>query len=127
MVDRERAKLAVYIAGPISTGQDPLTINLHNPVVVQRLQNAIEFADRLRFRGLYPYVPHLTIGWNHYLPRSQEYWMELDLFWLSKCNALFRMPGESSGADQEVTEAEALAIPIFHNERSLYAWADSLS
>jgi len=53
--------------------------------------------------------------------------MDLDFFWLSRCDALLRLPGDSNGADQEVVEAERLSMPIFWNERTLYEWAASVS
>ena len=120
-------RLAIYIAGPISTEIGDRPINLHHPLVVQRLDHALGVAESLITHGLWPYIPHLTIAWNHYHPHTQGYWMRLDIFWLSRCNALLRLPGASKGADQEVEEAERLTMPIFYNERSLYAWASKMS
>ncbi len=123
----EKPELSVYIAGPVSHGQPQSQIDLSNPVVVERLEKALSVGSSIISHGLWPYIPHLTIAWNHYQPHAQEYWLELDRFWLSRCDALLRLPGDSDGADAEVAEAERLALPIFHNERTLYEWAASVS
>ena len=46
--------------------------------------------------------------------REFKKWIELDFVWLAHCNVLFRLPGESTGADMEVAEAKRLGIPIVY-------------
>jgi hypothetical protein len=92
----------VYIAGPYTKGD-----------VAQHVRNAVEAADKLLKAGHLPYVPHLTHFWHLLFPGPYEQWMALDLGWLSTCQALVRLPGESKGADIEVAEARRLGIPVF--------------
>ena len=39
-------------------------------------------------------------------------WMPDFLLWLASCDELVRLPGESAGADREVSEARRLGIPV---------------
>ena len=50
----------------------------------------------------------------------------MDLAWIERCDALLRMPGESSGADREVEHARAHSVPVFHSRGALYQWARNL-
>jgi ABC-type sugar transport system substrate-binding protein len=43
---------------------------------------------------------------------------------LDGCDALLRMPGESSGADAEIAHANANGIPVLFDESSLAEWVN---
>jgi len=89
------AKPHVYIAGPYSTGD-----------VGQNIHNAIKVADRIVEMGGIPFIPHtMTHLWHIVLPHEYEFWIEYDLAWLAKCDVLYRLPGESPGADREMAFA----------------------
>lgn len=105
-------KTFVYVAGPY-TKPDP-AINTRNAVLV---------ADELRENGLIPFVPHLTHLWHLISPADYEVWLKYDFEWIGKCDALLRMPGESSGADREIGVATALNIPVFYSVKELLEWA----
>ncbi len=92
----------VYVAGPYTKGD-----------VAVNVRNAIAAANELLDAGFYPYLPHLTHFWHLVCPREYEDWMRLDLEFLPQCEALLRLPGESSGADREVDHAMTLGIPVF--------------
>ena len=49
------------------------------------------------------------------LPRgtSHDDWIGVDLPWVSVADVLVRLSGESAGADEEVTQAVLLGIPVF--------------
>lgn len=96
----------IYVAGPY-TKPDP----------VVNTRKAIEAANELFDLGYAPYVPHLTLFWHFAFPRPYEDWMRLDFQWVKQCDALLRLPGESSGADREVIVAQEAGIPVF---RSIY-------
>lgn len=51
-----------------------------------------------------------------------QYYINEDLRWLRRCDALYRIPGESGGADIEVAEAERLGIPVFRDLTALATW-----
>ena len=92
----------VYIAGPY-TRPDPCV----------NTNRAMAAWDLLWGLGFAPFCPH----WSHYqhthIPRPYEDWLAYDLEWLRTCDAVLRLPGESSGADKEVAEAVRLGIPVF--------------
>jgi hypothetical protein len=128
----ERRRLRVYVAGPISKGD-----------VFDNIVRAIKWGRRMVHDGLAPYIPHFDafmfawgdgtglnteeIGWNSYL--------EWDLEWVAVSDAVFRVAGESKGADLECRIAEQLGIPIFYEDNGpllyddllLYAEMSSLS
>lgn len=102
----------VYIAGPY-TRPDPCA-NTHA---------AMRMWDLLYEKGYAPFCPH----WSHFqhtcMPRHYSDWLAFDLEWLRVCDAVLRLPGESSGADEEVAEAKRLGIPVFHTVEELISGA----
>ena len=112
----------IYIAGPYSS--DP----------VNNTREAVLFADALYETGLcVPFVPHLSIVWDLVTPEARpvEFWYELDLHFLERCDALIRLPGRSTGADREVTRARELKIrtyfvPSDEVTKPLLHWIDNL-
>jgi hypothetical protein len=94
----------VYIASPFTIG---------DPSVNVRRQ--IDAAEELINAGFYPYLPLLSHYQDIVFPHDYETWMRLTGVWLSVCNALLRLPGESPGADREVALALKLGIPVFYS------------
>lgn len=106
-------KPLVYIAGPF-TKPDPLE-NMHK---------ACKLATRLVQSGLItPFVPHLTGAWHLVDPQPYHFWLNMDFEIIERCDAVFRMPGESAGADRETALALSLDIPVFHDYTALMEWA----
>lgn len=100
----EIPKPLVYVAGPIYGSGTPNG----------NLRDAIKAAEMLRRAGAIPFVPHLFLQWEVISPHpSQEYWLEMDFAWLSKCHALVRLDGESPGADREVEFCRQNNIPVY--------------
>jgi Domain of unknown function (DUF4406) len=105
----------VYIAGPY-THPDP----------VENTHRTIRFATKLIDEGLVtPVVPHLTLLWHLVVPRPLEFWYEYDIATLARCDALYRLPGESHGADREVEFAREKGIPVFTDLDALHGWVTS--
>jgi hypothetical protein len=102
----------VYIAGPYTNGG-----------VVHNIQVAIDWAETIMERGFIPYIPHLTHLWDIYSPHPYDEWLEFDLHWLDKCDAVFRIVGESVGADKEVEYAKEHNIPVFDSVPELMKYA----
>lgn len=99
----------VYIAGPY-TRPDP----------VQNTHRAIQIGMGLYTSGFaYPVIPHVTLITHLVCPQPAEFWYEFDYHSLSRCDAVYRFPGESTGADAEVALAEKLDIPVFTTEYHL--------
>ncbi len=99
----------VYIAGPY-TRPDP----------VVNVRNAILAGERLYKKGLFPYVPHLSMLWHLVSPHEDiEHWYEFDLNAIDHADALLRLPGDSTGADREVAYAIKIGVPVFYMEDEL--------
>src|SRR5688572_1208750 len=96
----------VYLAGPY-TKPDP----------VVNTREAILWGAYLRDAyNVRVFVPHFTHFEHLLAPKPYEHWLKIDLDWLPLCDVLYRMPGESSGADAEVIEAEKQGIPVVYSE-----------
>ena len=105
-------QLFVYIASPYSIG-DKLT----------NVKKSLEIANILMDKGFIPYAPLLNHFQNEMFPRTETDWLEFDLRWLYKCDALLRLPGESKGADEEVRAANKVGTPIFYSIEELVKWS----
>lgn len=112
-------KPLVYIAGPITGGGAGKVLgNVHNACLV---------GQKIWDLGCAIVVPHwnamheLIIGTQPY-----EFWMELDDHMLQRCDALFRMIGESGGADREEARAKEIGIPIFYDYVALLEWKNKV-
>ena len=104
---------AVYVAGPITSG---------NPF--ENMLSALAVGQELIEAGFAPYVPHLTVYWDKLHNPGEntwETWLEIDLPWVSKADAVLRLPGESPGADREVALAYKLGIPVYSSVPNLLA------
>ena len=95
-------KAKIYIAGPYTKGD-----------VAINVRTAFETANKLADLGFAPFVPHSTHFWHMMFPRPYEFWLDLDNEFLPCCQAVLRLPGESSGADKEVSLAQTKNIPVF--------------
>lgn len=103
----------VYIAGPYT-----------NPDPVVNTRDAINIGMDLYEAGLaYPVIPHVTMFVHFLRPQTDiEFWYKYDLFALERCDAVYRFPGASSGADREVAHADSLGIPVFFDLDELHKW-----
>lgn len=94
--------MKIFVSGPYSKGD-----------VVQNVRLAIVTGNNLRALGHTPFIPHLTMFWHMLLPHEIDYWYAYDLEWLDVCDAVFRIEGESRGADAEVARARELGKPVY--------------
>lgn len=121
----------IFISGPISKGD-----------IFENIKQAEVAFEKLAKAGLAPFCPHwacygknvfektmiddgdgcmgeqrvrvliaspkpMTMGLTH------EQFIEIDLSWVSTCDAILRLPGESIGADMETAFAVENGIPVF--------------
>lgn len=110
----------LYISGPYTKGD-----------VAVNVKTAIEVADTLLRIGevnlhiLHPVVivvPHLSHFWHMLHPKEYNYWISYDLEYIKKCDALYRIEGESSGADGEVAFAVKRDINIITTKGEYLEW-----
>lgn len=96
-------KPLVYVAGPYSS--DP----------VANTRRAIGVGMSIYDTGLSgAVVPHTSLLADFLDPRPVEDWYRFDLIQLEHCDAVYRLLGESTGADREVEHARRLDIPVFY-------------
>lgn len=107
------AKHLIYIAGPYS-----------KPEPCTNTNRACRVGDQLVDLGFVPVIPHSTTHlWHCITPRPVAFWYDYDLHLLSRCDALFRFPGDSWGADREIGFAHSWGIPVFTELSELSEWA----
>lgn len=107
---RPRRLPRVYIAAPYNGGSTSL------------VARAIRFGDTLSLLGYVPFIPHLNHFWDLMHPHSSSFWRKWDNEWLSCCDVLIRLSGESDGADAEVELAKTLNIPVVYDLLELAVW-----
>lgn len=91
----------IYVAGPI-TG-DPWGC----------VRNATAAAALLDDLGCWAYLPQLSVLHEMVAPQPYEHWIAHGLEMVWRCDGLWRLPGESPGADREVEHATRLGRPVF--------------
>jgi len=94
--------MRIYVAGPYTKGD-----------TVRNVRDALHAAEILLGIGHVPYVLHLSAFWHFVFPHAVEFWHAYDLHWLEVCDALYRLPGESVGSDNEVARARELGLPVY--------------
>lgn len=96
----------LYVAGPY-THPDPVE-NTHRAVKVATIvYEQTEFV---------PFVPHLSLLWHMVTPRDPDFWYTLDLHQMAHCDAIVRLPGDSTGADREMQVAAQIRLEIVEFE-----------
>ena len=98
----------VYITGPYTLG-DP----------VENIQAMVYLAERVKDNGYMPIVPLLNHLWHLVSPHTREFFTEMRMGLLERCDAIYRMDGESKGADAEVLRMQEMEKPVFHSMRQL--------
>lgn len=108
--------ILIYVAGPITKG--PLATNV---------SRACQAGMRLLLAGFSVLVPHLTVYMGQVatgdgsgvipeiVPHGTTHadWYGLSVVEVRRCDAVYRLTGESTGADLEVAAAQAAGIPVF--------------
>jgi len=109
LVTQMNAKPRVFICTPYTKPDPGVNIN-----------NAVKVFNQLIDEGRC--VP-VCMLWTHFFhciqPRSYEDWLAYCMSFLPLCQALLRLPGESSGCDREIEIAKSLGIPVFYSIEEL--------
>ena len=92
----------VYIAGPYTKGDQ-----------IMNIRAAIDAGERVAQAGHFPFIPHMNGLWHLAHAHDFKFWMEQDQEWLTQCDCLIRLPGESPGADTEVFLADRHGLKIY--------------
>ena len=107
-------QLRVYIAGPITTGDQQVNYI-----------RAKHFCALLLSYGFAVYCVHtMNVGIEEVI--SYDQWMENDLTWVGVSDVVFRMPGDSPGADDEVVHAYHEDIAVVYTISELLKFREDL-
>ena len=98
----------VYVSGPITVGGP-----------VKNTRKAIDIGEAILQLGLTPIIPHLNLLWEICYPKDTEDYLRMDLKLVEKCDAVYRIKGESAGGDIEVVHAKKLGIPVVYSIEEL--------
>ena len=93
--------IKVYIASPYTNGDTAVNVKTQIDTFIALMDN-----------GYLPFAPLLTHFIHIAHPKPYDYWTVYDDEWLTMCDVLLRLPGESPGADREVELAKSLGIPV---------------
>ena len=93
--------IKVYIASPYTLGDVAVNVKL-------QLDTFAELLDL----GYLPFAPLLSHFVHMAHPRPYNVWTSYDDEWVRVCDVVYRLSGESKGADNEVRLAESLNIPV---------------
>jgi len=108
----------VFFAGPMLGGKDT------NPF--ENVQSALmqvyylEVNARKERLSVAFYVPHERCFRAMAQWQPRKHWIELDNAWLAKCDCVYRIGGESQGADAEEALAHKLHLPVFYTSDKLF-------
>ena len=110
----------IYVAHPIGANDEHRS---------RKIAAALEATRALLVAGFAPWTPGMfaasfgnsAADWL----LSYEQWCALDMEFLEVCHAVLRLPGESPGAEREVSRARALGLPVFHTVEEVIAWVEA--
>ena len=109
-------RIRVYVSGPISQGPQ-----------IENVEKAMDLTHELMDLGFHVQCPHLTVFLNMRKPRPWRDWIDQDLSIIRHwAEAIFRLPGESRGADCEEDWAREHNIPVFTTVAALVEWRGEL-
>lgn len=95
----------VYLAGPMSG----------SGLIHRNLATAAELWEKLRQLEFHPIAPQWSMIQDMLFPVEWEDWLQYDFETILKCDFVFRLPGESPGADREVHFAGQHRIPVVYS------------
>jgi hypothetical protein len=104
-------KYKVYIASKYSLGNK-----------IWNIINSFKIYNDLLKLDFIPYAPLHSHFIDKYYPQDYDTWLEIDFNWILACDVLYRVSGESKGADKEVDFAILNKIPVFTNINDLLTW-----
>lgn len=107
-------KKRVFICSPYTKPDPAVNINI-----------SVKMFNRLMDEDKCVPVNMLWVHFYHcIMPRSYEDWLAYCMIFLPLCQAVLRLPGESSGVDREVEIAKSLGIPVFYSVEELNKFLD---
>lgn len=93
---------AIYISGPISKGSPE-----------ENFRQAAEAQRALIDNGFAPLNPMLSMSLDYANEVAHADWIEADLPWVERADAVLRLRGYSKGAGIECDHANACGVPVY--------------
>lgn len=136
----------VYLAGPISKGDLVENINQGTQAFLALAKAGVAAicpmwsaysGPAMRANGTYPQTVSVVQGNTSFPLQGKVFavagaspnelthadWLKIDFEYIYRCDAMLRLPGESVGAEAEVSEALRIGVPVFHSIDDLIAWS----
>lgn len=107
-------KPRVYISGPITLGD-----RTHN------FAQACQLQKQLMKMGAACLNPMLSMLHPDAWTIDHDDWVDSDLPWVAVADAVFRIPGESTGAERECEFAQERGIPVFVTFHDFAVWLEA--
>jgi len=98
----------IYLSGPITKGDRDANF-----------QQAADAHKALIAAGYAVLNPMLTMRLPGAFAIEHDTWIANDLPWVAVADAVFRLPGESQGADIECEHASIHGVPVFYDATEL--------
>lgn len=99
----------IYISGPLTNG---LTAGVRD--METNIANAQSVAVDLMAAGFAVFCPHSSGMWQREREIPYDEWLAHDFAIIDRCDAVYRLPGVSRGADAEVQYASDVGVPVFY-------------
>lgn len=111
----------IYIAGPIRKGSIDANVAQADDTMLALMRAGFAVVNPMLscYAGAAAKLTSIGGCWPHPLAHGgfrelgAEPWLTMDLEIVRRCDAVVRLPGESTGADGEVAHAKQLGIPVF--------------
>lgn len=97
-------KIKVYIASPYTKGD-----------MASNVREQILTGHKLMKLGFCPFIPELYHFVHIVCPIEYDEVLDMCLRWVECCDCVLRLPGESKGADMEVTYALKLGLKVYYS------------
>jgi hypothetical protein len=110
--------LMILIAGPYRSGTDDAPDRMaSNLQALEQYALPLYRAGHLPMIGEWAALPIIRAAGSKRVgdPIYQEYLYPVASRLLERCDAVLRIPGESRGADQDVSIARQRGLPVFYN------------
>lgn len=111
--------IKVYFAAPYTNPDPEQNVKLYFEAVALYCQ--INDLCSAGHSVIVPVLPHAFHELHKHVERPYDEWMALDRELIKGCNCLIRLPGESTGAEQEVALARSMGLSVMdlHNAPGL--------
>ena len=103
--------IRVFVSSPYTLGETG-----------ENVRAQIDAGDILMDNGFTPFLPLLCHFWGIVTPKPYADWLGWCFEWIEVCDCVFRLPGESPGAEKEVMHAVRHGKSVFTDINDLISY-----